>query len=98
MSWNLIEVEPTHDAGRLVDWDGDINRAFMVIRNPLSSIPSYFNHIYEMKMHLPVHSQRAPVDDWIAWRDKMLDIEIPTFRDFVRYWMKRFDDEQATRR
>ena len=69
--------------GILVDFDQDIKRAFVMVRNPLQSIPSFFNHIYEMRNHLPVHSQRAPVDDWIKWRDHYLDIEIEEYKKFI---------------
>ena len=69
--------------GILVDFDLEIQRAFVVVRNPLQSIPSFFNHIYEMRNHLPVHSQRAPVEEWIKWRDHYLDIEIDEYKKFM---------------
>ena len=46
--------------GILVEFDDKIKRVFLVIRNPMKSIPSFFNHIYEMRNHLPVHSKHAP--------------------------------------
>ena len=85
-----IKTHYPHDAGRLVPWDDEINRAMVIIRNPMNAIPSFFNHIYEMKNHLPVHSQRAPVDAWIEWRDRLAAIQIDRFEKFVDYWMERF--------
>jgi len=79
--------------GILVDFDDDIKRAFVVVRNPLKSIPSFFNHIFEMRNHLPVHSQRAPVDEWVKWRDHYLDIEIDEYKKFMFYWMDRYTPE-----
>ena len=85
-----VKTHYPHDAGRLVPWDDEIHRALVIIRNPMQAIPSFFNHIYEMKNHLPVHSQRAPVDAWIEWRDRLAAIQISRFEKFVDYWMERF--------
>ena len=58
-------------------------RAFVIIRNPMKSIPSFFNHIYEMRNHLPVHSERAPVEEWVKWRNAYLQIEIDEYKKFI---------------
>jgi len=79
--------------GILPDFDDRIHRAFIVIRNPLESIPSFFNHIYEMRNHLPVHSERAPVEEWVKWRNAYVDIEIAEYKKFVFYWMDRYTPE-----
>jgi len=79
--------------GILPDFDDRIHRAFIVIRNPLESIPSFFNHIYEMRNHLPVHSERAPVQEWVKWRNAYVDIEIAEYKKFVFYWMDRYTPE-----
>lgn len=76
--------------GILVDFDEQIKRGFIVVRNPMKSIPSFFNHIYEMRNHLPVHSERAPLEEWIKWRNAYLDIEIAEYKKFIIYWMDRF--------
>lgn len=55
----------------------------VVVRNPMKSIPSFFNHIYEMRNHLPVHSERAPVDEWIKWRNAYIDTEIAEYKKFI---------------
>lgn len=77
--------------GILVEFDERIQRVFVVLRNPMKSIPSFFNHIYEMRNHLPVHSERAPLAEWTKWRDAYLDIEIAEYKKFVIYWMERYD-------
>ena len=69
--------------GILVDFDEKIQRGFIVVRNPMKSIPSFFNHIYEMRNHLPVHSERAPVDEWIKWRNAYIDTEIAEYKKFI---------------
>lgn len=59
-----------------VSWDNEIKRALVIIRNPMGAIPSFFNHIYEIKNHLPIHSERAPVEAWIEWRDKFAENQV----------------------
>jgi len=79
--------------GILVEFDERIQRGFIVIRNPMKSIPSFFNHIYEMRNHLPVHSERAPVEEWIKWRNAYLETEIAEYKKFICYWMDRYSAE-----
>ncbi len=82
---NVVTVK-THypqSNGILVDFDAQIQRAFIVIRNPMNSIPSFFNHIYEMRNHLPVHSERAPLEEWIKWRNVYVDTEIEEYKKFI---------------
>ncbi|KAL3784840.1 hypothetical protein ACHAW5_009059 [Stephanodiscus triporus] len=79
--------------GILPEFDDRIGRVFVMIRNPMKSIPSFFNHIYEMRNHLPVHSERAPLEEWTKWRDAYLDIEIAEYKKFITYWMERYSPE-----
>lgn len=79
--------------GILVDFDEKIGRAFIVIRNPIKSIPSFFNHIYEMRNHLPVHSERAPLEEWLKWRNAYIETEISEYKKFICYWMDRYTPE-----
>ena len=57
----------------------------------MSAIPSFLNHIYEIRNNLPIHSQRAPVDAWIEWRERLAESQIRKYGKFVDYWMERFD-------
>lgn len=92
-----VKTHYPHNAGQLVTWDDEIKRALVIIRNPMAAIPSFFNHIYEMQNNLPVHSQRAPVADWIEWRDRLAMDQITKFGKFVDYWMERFDSFNGDR-
>ena len=40
-------------------FDRDINRAIVLLRNPLHAIPNYFDRIYELKNHLPTGSSSS---------------------------------------
>ena len=44
---------------------------------------------YEIKNDLTIHSQRAPVADWIEWRDRLALQQIEDFGKFIDYWMGR---------
>lgn len=69
--------------GVLPPFDGKIGRAFVMLRNPLHSIPSFFNHCYEVENHLAVHSERAPVEAWVKFRDNHLATEIEEYKKFI---------------
>jgi len=93
---NEVVTVKTHypqSNGILVEFDAEIQRGFIVIRNPMKSIPSFFNHIYEMRNHLPVHSERAPLEEWVKWRNAYLDTEIAEYKKFICYWMDRYSAE-----
>ena len=92
-----VKTHYPHDAGKLVEWDNKINRALVIIRNPMNAIPSFFNHIYEIKNNLKIHSERAPVSDWIEWRDRLALNQINKYAKFVNYWMERFDQSDQDR-
>ena len=52
--------------------------------------PTVSLYRYEVKEGLKIHSQRAPVKDWIEWRDGKAMSQIGQFAKFVDYWMERF--------
>ncbi len=62
----------------------------LLIRNPLYSIPSYFNFLYEYKNGLPGHSTRAPLHEWIVWRDANFDNQLEVWRRHAEYWMDTY--------
>mmetsp|Transcript_4457 Transcript_4457/g.9636 ORF Transcript_4457/g.9636 Transcript_4457/m.9636 type:complete len:386 (-) Transcript_4457:385-1542(-) len=93
---NEVVTVKTHypqSNGILPEFDDMIGRAFIILRNPIKSIPSFFNHIYEMRNHLPVHTTRAPVEEWVRWRNAYLDTEIGEYKKFIIYWMDRYAPE-----
>jgi hypothetical protein len=46
------------------------------VLNPLSSIPSYHNFVYEQMNKLRNHSTRASVEVWLKWRDEFFGNEL----------------------
>jgi len=69
---NKLEVEP--------------KQAVYLIRNPLWSLPSYFNFEYEQKNKLPDHSAQAPEEKWLEWRDKNFSTKFKQWQEHVDYW------------
>lgn len=46
-----------------------MDRAIVVLRHPMDALPSFHNQRYEITSGIPSHTVRAPVAEWIAWRD-----------------------------
>ena len=44
-------------------------RAFVMIRHPMNALPRYHNYLYEQNNGLAGHSTRAPLDEWLKWRN-----------------------------
>lgn len=47
-------------------------RAFVMIRHPMYAIPGYHNYLFEKENGLEGHSTRAPLEEWLLWRDANL--------------------------
>jgi len=87
---------PVKDARRrFKGLDELFGRAMVILRNPLSAIPSYFNLQYEHLHQLPNHSTRGPNEDWIMYRDNAefgFSTQISNYEKFVEYWMDKYED------
>ena len=68
-----------------------INRAILLLRNPLHSIPSMHSYVYESNHNMKVHSVRAPAEEWIKWRDAKLSNELKRWEKLVRYWVENYE-------
>ena len=85
-----VKTHWPHPHGHRLDWEDEVDRAFVVVRNPLKAIPSFHNFLYEFTNHLENHSTRAPVNEWIRWRDKSLMKELGEWRDHAEYYLSRY--------
>jgi len=68
-----------------------IDNAVLLLRNPLTALPSHHNYIHEMKYHLKSHSTKAPVREWIKWRDIAFDIEMKKWVNHTKYWLDNYN-------
>lgn len=90
---NVIALK-THypcPAGRLFPGAEDILKAIIFIRHPMEALPAYHDIIYASENNLSIDpSPRAPLDEWITWRDMSFARELETWRKHFTYWMDRF--------
>jgi len=79
-----------HPAGRMVPFEVEVERALILIRHPMDAIPSYHNYHYETDNNLPLHSIRAPVEEWIPWRELHFENELNMWKESIIYWMESY--------
>lgn len=89
---NIVSIKTHYPSseGRPLPGADSIPRAILLIRNPLYSIPSYFNFVYEFQNNLPGHSQRAPLNEWISWRNENFDQQLQVWQKHTEYWMDTY--------
>lgn len=80
--------------GRELDWADEIERAFLLFRNPMNAIPSFHNFIYENERKIPHHTQRAPTDIWIHWRNNNFNNQLRYWKDHFEYWMDKYPQDK----
>ena len=66
--------------------------AVLLLRNPADAIPGFHNYLYEIENNLPGHSVRAPLEDWIEWRDENVMDQIKEWENHTAYWMERYPE------
>ena len=92
--YDLITIK-THYPARPHTVQGNrlMSRVILLLRNPLYSIPSYHNYLYEEENDIPNHTTKAPVEVWIKWRDENLHEEIMKWRNHANYWMDEYHND-----
>lgn len=68
-------------------------RAVLLLRHPKDAIPSYFNYLYEVQHNLPGHSTRAPIEDWVGWRDRNFEEQMIAWAQHADFWLSRYSDD-----
>lgn len=99
----IVQTRFPHKAGKLVPWDDEVLKGIILIRHPMHAFTSLFDELYARKKHLPIRFQNGErryrdggpsIQDWISWRDRMFDTQLVQYGEFVRYWMKRYKDDE----
>jgi hypothetical protein len=72
----------------------DVKQAILLIRNPMSAIPSYFNFQWEQENGLKQHTRRAPPNKWVEWRNGNFENELVRWVEHVRWWADSFQVNQ----
>lgn len=75
-----------------------MDQAILLIRNPRWNIPSYHTLLYELEYAhdyvvaydnvFTAFSTRAPMDNWIKWRDYRFEDEINLWAWYIDFWME----------
>lgn len=89
-----VKTHYPHAHGKKLAWEDEIERAFVVVRNPAKAIPSFHNFLYEFQNKLENHSLRAPVNEWIRWRDNAFSAEVQEWRKHIEYYLNRFTPDK----
>lgn len=93
---NVVAVR-THfpcPSGREFPGAEEIVKAMVFIRHPIETLAAYYDTIYAAENNLktdPPH--RAPLDQWITWRDLSFARELETWRKHFTYWMDRYQTQ-----
>ena len=89
-----LKTHAPHGHGTTFEWSREIDYALLLIRNPRDALPSFCNHLYEKKQNLTHHTTRAPVDEWIEWRNENFAKELRLWEEFVQYWVQKFPPDR----
>ena len=65
-------------------------RAILLLRHPLSAIPSLHNYLYEAQTQTRGHTVRAPLDRWRTWLERNFDKELAAWEHHLVYWMDHY--------
>lgn len=87
---------PHHEG--LWTWEDNMDQVMLVMRNPRHAIIEYHDVLYDINyannailaynLSDNLYKQRAPVDEYMEWRDNRTLIEIHWYGWFVDYWME----------
>ena len=69
----------------------NIDRAILLLRNPLHSLPSAHSQAYEVTHNITSHSTRAPLEAWFLWRDENFEKELEKWENHVKYWVENYE-------
>eukprot|EP00563_Minutocellus_polymorphus_P003453 CAMPEP_0181041534 /NCGR_PEP_ID=MMETSP1070-20121207/11652_1 /TAXON_ID=265543 /ORGANISM="Minutocellus polymorphus, Strain NH13" /LENGTH=376 /DNA_ID=CAMNT_0023119655 /DNA_START=97 /DNA_END=1223 /DNA_ORIENTATION=+ len=95
LDWHKVVSVKTHfPTRRTVDVSSiqkvHFPRALLILRHPKDAIPSYHNHLYEKQNDIAEHSTRAPLDDWIQWRDASFHEQMEEWKSHIEYWLDAY--------
>jgi hypothetical protein len=71
--------------------------AWMLLRNPLRSIPSHFNNIRESRLGQADHSIQAPQANWERWRDQTFTRRLAGWAQMISSWYGKIPRVPTTR-
>lgn len=89
-----VKTHWPHPASRYLDWADEVDRAFLLFRNPMNAIPSYHNFIYEAENKIPHHTKRAPTSVWEHWRNNNFKIQLKYWKEHFEFWLDNYPPDK----
>ena len=91
-----------HVSSKKLDNDYDYHHGIIAIRNPMSALPNYHQHIFEhwngealtAAGKTTKEERRAPREDWEAWRDEHFARQMQEWKNFAAFWLDRIYPEK----
>eukprot|EP00547_Thalassionema_nitzschioides_P003528 CAMPEP_0194205572 /NCGR_PEP_ID=MMETSP0156-20130528/4806_1 /TAXON_ID=33649 /ORGANISM="Thalassionema nitzschioides, Strain L26-B" /LENGTH=624 /DNA_ID=CAMNT_0038931881 /DNA_START=29 /DNA_END=1900 /DNA_ORIENTATION=- len=93
----IVKTQYPHPEG-IWSYDNNMDQTIMLIRDPRWNIPSYHTLIYELEYahdYVVAYDNvyntfllRAPLDNWIKWRDYRFQDEINLWGWQIDFWME----------
>jgi len=65
------------------------SRYVLLVRNPMNALPSHFNYKFEDQSGLKSHTEQAPEQRWIQWRDRKFQRELDDWKNHLVQWKKK---------
>mmetsp|Transcript_27764 Transcript_27764/g.42286 ORF Transcript_27764/g.42286 Transcript_27764/m.42286 type:complete len:659 (-) Transcript_27764:184-2160(-) len=93
----LVKTQYPHPEG-IWSYGKNMDQVILLIRNPRWNIPSYHTLLYELEYAhdyvvaydnvFTAFSRRAPMENWIKWRDYRFEDEINLWAWYIDFWME----------
>jgi len=93
----IVKTQYPHPEG-IWSYGKNMDQVILLIRNPRWNIPSYHTLLYELEYAhdyvvaydnvYTAFSTRAPMENWIKWRDYRFEDEIQLWAWYIDFWME----------
>eukprot|EP00546_Thalassionema_frauenfeldii_P005488 CAMPEP_0178923478 /NCGR_PEP_ID=MMETSP0786-20121207/16739_1 /TAXON_ID=186022 /ORGANISM="Thalassionema frauenfeldii, Strain CCMP 1798" /LENGTH=615 /DNA_ID=CAMNT_0020597973 /DNA_START=52 /DNA_END=1896 /DNA_ORIENTATION=- len=93
----LVKTQYPHPEG-IWSYGKNMDQTILLIRNPRWNIPSYHTLLFELEYAhdyvvaydnvFTAFSTRAPMENWIKWRDYRFEDEINLWGWYIDFWME----------
>jgi len=67
-----------------------LDSVILVLRHPMNAIPSFESFEYERDNDIVSHSTRAPLVEWMLWRDENFGHELQAWVDHTTFWLDHY--------
>ena len=90
-----VRTNYPHITGTLSAYDYDIHRAIIILHNPITAIPNYFDHLYELNSHVPAgDTSEETINAFVKWRDNQFNDQLELWKQMVNVWLEKYENEE----